>query len=161
MSKGVSAMEAIAEIESARVETSGKPLGMPWVSPYLTVKDAGASLAFYEAAFGFTTRNVNRGPDGSIIHVEMAWHDSVVMLGPEGAYGSPTRSPATLGIDSPVNLYVYTSDVDALFERAVAAGATAHFPPSDMFWGDRACKLADPDGHVWNFATHKRTPTEA
>ena len=151
-------METIAEVESSRVESSGKPCGTPWVSPYLTVKDAGASLAFYEAAFGFTTRFVNKGPDGSIMHVEMTWQDGLVMFGPEGAYGGPCRSPATLGILSPVSVYVYCEDVDALFDRAVSAGVTVDFPPADMFWGDRACKLTDPDGHVWNFATHKGAP---
>jgi len=151
-------METIERAGSTGVEASGKPCGMPWVSPYLTVKDAGASLAFYESAFGFTTRNVNKGPDGSIMHVEMTWKDGVIMLGPEGAYGGLTRSPSTSGVLSPVHLYVYCEDVDALFGRAVAAGVTVDFPPSDMFWGDRACKLTDPDGHSWNFATHKGGP---
>jgi uncharacterized glyoxalase superfamily protein PhnB len=150
-------METIVEVES-KVEASGKPAGMPWISPYLTVKDAAAALAFYESAFGFATRNVNKGPDGSIMHVEMTWHEGVVMFGPEGAYGSPTKAPATLGIDSPVHIYAYCSDVDALYERAIAAGATSHFAPADMFWGERACKLTDPDGHAWNFATKKETP---
>ena len=55
---------------------------------------------------------------------------------------------------SPVGLYVYCDDVDALFARATAAGAQAKVPPQDTFWGDRMCQLVDPDGHTWNFATH-------
>jgi uncharacterized glyoxalase superfamily protein PhnB len=110
-------MEAIAEVES-KVEASGKPCGMPWVSPYLTVMDAGASLAFYEAAFGFTTRFAKTGPDGSIMHAEMAWHDGVIMFGPEGLGGGECRSPATLGISSPVSLYVYCEDVDVQAHRS-------------------------------------------
>ena len=147
-------MEAIAEVGATGVEISGKPSDMPWVSPYLTVKDAGAARVFYEAAFGFATHYMHKGPDGLIAHVKMTWQDGVIMLGPEGAYGSLARSPATLGIASPVTLYLYCEDVDALFERAISAGATAHFPPADMFWGDRACGLIDPDGHAWNFATN-------
>lgn len=151
-------METIEEVASSRVEASGKPCGSPWIMPYLTVKDAGASLAFYESAFGFARRGVKEGPDGTIVHASMAWQDGVIMFGPEGAYGGLARSPATLGIASPVGLYVYCEDVDALFDRAIAAGATAQFPPADMFWGDRACGLVDPDGHAWNFATNKGTP---
>ncbi len=151
-------METVTEAVPSTVEASGKPCGMPWITPYLTVKDAGASLAFYEAAFGFARRGVKEGPDGSIVHASLIWQDGVIMLGPEGAYGSQTRSPATSGVASPVNLYVYCEDVDALFERAISAGATASFPPGDMFWGDRACGLVDPDGHAWTFATNKGAP---
>jgi uncharacterized glyoxalase superfamily protein PhnB len=51
-------------------------------------------------------------------------------------------------------MYVYCEDVDALCDRAWKAGAKVEVAPQDMFWGDRMCKLVDPDGHVWNFATH-------
>jgi uncharacterized glyoxalase superfamily protein PhnB len=135
-------------------QESGRPAGYPWISPYLTVKDAGAALEFYQRAFGFTVRSTHKGPDGSIWHAEMTWHDAVVMFSPEGAYGGPCKAPATLGTQSPVALMVYCDDVDALFARATAAGAQAMFPPMDMFWGDRMCKLTDPDGHLWSFATH-------
>ena len=55
---------------------------------------------------------------------------------------------------SPVSLFVYCEDVDALCKQAQAAGATVAMPPADMFWGDRMCSLIDPDGHTWNFSTH-------
>jgi uncharacterized glyoxalase superfamily protein PhnB len=44
---------------------TGRPAGMPWVTPYLTVKDADAALAFYERAFGFTKRNAVPGQSGT------------------------------------------------------------------------------------------------
>jgi uncharacterized glyoxalase superfamily protein PhnB len=53
-----------------------------------------------------------------------------------------------------VQLYVYCDDVDALFNRAKAAGAQVVAAPSDMFYGDRVCKLKDPDGFDWYFATN-------
>ncbi len=140
----------------AVAEGSGRPAGMPWISPYLMVKDAAASLAFYEAAFGFETLNASPGPDGSIMHAKVGWRDGLFMIGPEGAYGGAALSPATRGIASPVALYVYCEDVDALCERARAAGAVVEFPPTDTFWGDRLCKLTDLDGHDWNFATNHR-----
>jgi uncharacterized glyoxalase superfamily protein PhnB len=131
---------------------SGRPENMPWVTPYLTVRDGATALGFYERAFGFKTRFAMPKSDGTIGHAEMSWDDGVVMLGPEG--DCPARAPATSGTASPVQLYVYCDDVDALYDRAVAAGAQGDAPPTDMFWGDRMCRLTDPEGYTWCFATH-------
>jgi uncharacterized glyoxalase superfamily protein PhnB len=130
-----------------------KPSGTPWLSPYLTVKDSDATLDFYQRAFGFEKKFAFPGPDGKTAHAEMVYRDALIMFGPEGA-GGECKAPATLGVQPPVALCVYCDDVDALFARATAAGARVGFPPQDMFWGDRLCKLTDPDGHVWNFATN-------
>jgi uncharacterized glyoxalase superfamily protein PhnB len=51
-------------------------------------------------------------------------------------------------------LYVYCDDVDKFFARATAAGAKVVAPPTDMFWGDRMCRISDPDGYEWSFATN-------
>jgi uncharacterized glyoxalase superfamily protein PhnB len=131
-----------------------RPANVPWLFPYLTVKDAGASLGFYQRAFGFEKRVAMPGPDGKIAHAEMTYKDMVLMFGSEGAYGGQCKAPATTGTLSPVNVYVYCDDVDALYKRATAAGAKADGPPQDAFYGDRVCKLTDPDGHVWCFATN-------
>ena len=141
-------------------DRSGRPANMPWVTPYLTVKDVPAALDFYEAAFGFERRPGNAESDGVILHGSMTWNDGVIMLGLEGAYGGTSKAPATSGNESPVSIYVYCDDVDALAQQAEAAGASMRFGPSDMFWGDRCCMLADPNGHVWNFATNKGMPTD-
>jgi uncharacterized glyoxalase superfamily protein PhnB len=130
-----------------------KPDNMPWLTPCLTVKDADAAVAFYEKAFGFEKRFAMPGPDGRTIHAEVAWRDGLVMLGPE-CPEHPCKSPATTGIRPSNSLYVYCEDVDALFKRATAAGAVVEAAPENMFWGDRACTLVDPDGYRWSFATN-------
>ena len=130
-----------------------KPSNMPWLTPCLTVKDVDAAVAFYQEAFGFEKRFAMPGPDGRTFHAEVAWHDSVIMLGPECAEHS-CKSPATTGVRPSNSLYVYCDDVDALFKRATAAGAKVESPPTDMFWGDRNCTLIDPDGYFWGFATN-------
>lgn len=127
-----------------------RPAGMAWLSPYLTVRDAKASLQFYEKAFGFKKKNSMADADGVIKHAEMTWKDAVIMFGAEGA----NKAPATGGNPCPMSLYVYCDDVDALFQRAAAAGATVSFSPKDMFYGDRMCGFQDPDGYIWNFATN-------
>ncbi|MGW8257557.1 MAG: VOC family protein [Thermoguttaceae bacterium] len=130
-----------------------KPDNMPWLTPCLTVKDADAAVAFYEKAFGFTKRFSMPGPDGRTAHAEVAWRDGLFMIGPECADHS-SKSPATTGVRPSSSLYVYCDDVDALFNRAKAAGAAVETPPKEMFWGDKVCMLTDPDGYRWWFATN-------
>src|SRR5262245_48756698 len=131
-----------------------RPADTPWLSPYLAVKDSDAAIDFYQRAFGFQKRMALAGPDGVTGHVEMTWHDSVILFGPVRHNKDGTRTPASGGPPCAVQFYIYCDDVDALFERARAAGAQVVDPPGDMFWGDRVCKLRDPDGYVWCFATN-------
>ncbi len=131
-----------------------RPPGIPWLSPFLTVRDPAAALAFYQKAFGFTKRDAVAGPDGQFIHVEMMWHDALIMFGPEGVDGVPRRAPVTTGAAVALNLYVYCEDVDAVYQRALAAGARSVQAPQDTYWGDRMCAVLDPDGHQWNFARY-------
>ena len=64
-------------------------------------------------------------------------------------------APPTIG-GTPVVLSLAVADADAVFARAVAAGAEVRQPPQDMFWGDRHGQLDDPFGHRWNIAQHLR-----
>lgn len=134
---------------------SPRPAGSPWLSPYLTVRDADQASDFYQRAFGFEKQFAMPGPDGRSGHVQMAFKDAHIMFGPECAQGqNPSKAPASTGVAPPVGMYVYCDDVDALYARATAAGAKGDMPPQDMFWGDRMCRLLDPDGHSWSFATN-------
>lgn len=134
------------------------PVGYHAIQPYLTVRDAARALAFYQDLFGATevVRLTVPGTD-AIMHAELKFGDSIVMLGEEAPQMN-VHSPQKFG-GSPVSLMHYVTDVDALFARAKAAGCTPIFPPSDMFWGDRFCKFVDPFGHVWGVATHISDPT--
>jgi PhnB protein len=131
-----------------------RPAHMPWVTPYLTVTSAEAALEFYGKAFGFEKREALTGPEGKVMHAELTWRDGMIMLGPECPQ-SGSKAPSASQVRSPVTLYVYCDDVDSLCDRARKAGATVDQPPQDMFWGDRMCRLIDPDGHIWCFATWK------
>ena len=91
-------------------------------------------------------------PDGRIGHAELRIGDSVIMLADE-APARGYRGPAATG-GTPVSLLLYVEDVDAVFARAIAAGATERRPVENQFYGDRSGTLADPFGHVWTLATH-------
>ena len=67
---------------------------------------------------------------------------------------SPMPSPEALG-GSTIGIHLYVEDVDALFARAIEAGAAIVKPVEDQFYGDRTGTLRDPYGHVWFIGTHK------
>jgi PhnB protein len=91
-------------------------------------------------------------PDGRLGHAEIQIGDSPLMLAdvfPE--YGG--ASPQDLG-GTPVTIHLYVEDVDAVFKKALAAGAKERKPIMDQFYGDRSGQLEDPYGHLWWVATH-------
>jgi PhnB protein len=131
---------------------SAIPDGYPRVSPYLIVDGAGAAIDFYCSVLGASERMRMPGPDGRIGHAELQLGDSVIMLADENAQ-MDARGPATVG-GTPVSLLVYVEDSDAVFERAVQAGAKSLRPVEDRFYGDRSGQFEDPFGHRWDVATH-------
>ena len=132
-----------------------KPSEMPWLTPYLTVRDAERSLDFYQRAFGFEPgMEPMRDSEGKIVHAEMRYRGAVIMMAPENAWGGTCKSPSTSGSETPIGLYLYCDNVDGFYSRAVEQGAESIDEPTEMFWGDRMCTLRDPDGYVWSFATN-------
>ena len=128
------------------------PEGFHTVTPYLTVRGAAAAIGFYEEAFG--AREIFRwaDPDGRIRHAEVVIGDSPVMLTDESPeFGM--SGPQSLG-GSPVHMFLYVDDADAVFDRAISAGATELMPVEDSSDGDRRGGVTDPFGHVWYIGTH-------
>ena len=133
------------------------PEGLHTVTASLCVSPAEEAMAFYEKAFGATTRSKHMMM-GKVGHAEIQIGDSVVFICDEFPGMGSNRSPKTLG-GSTVNLFLYVEDVDVRFDRAVKAGAKIIAPVADMFWGDRFGQVEDPYGHVWSLATHKEDLT--
>jgi len=120
------------------------------VTPRLVVRDGAAAIAFYRNAFGAIELGERfSGPDGELIHAELGIGDSVVMLTDEGGDAAPARAPESLGGHVSAIMATYWEDVDAAWERAVAAGARVVYPLSDQFYGERAGRLRDPFGQQW------------
>lgn len=128
------------------------PDGYHTLTPYLTVEDGAAALAFYAEAFGAEELFRMDGPEGKIGHAEMKIGDSTFMFADEvEAWGN--RSPHSLG-GTPISLMIYVEDVDAVFQRAIDAGATEVMAVKDHFYGDRSGTVEDPFGHQWSISTH-------
>jgi uncharacterized glyoxalase superfamily protein PhnB len=127
---------------------------MRTVTPHLVVRNGLEAIAFYKKAFGAELKAHAPGPaPGSTMHAEIRIGDSSVflmeMMGPTPAT-PPTSASGTTSL-----VHLFVPDVDAVFAKAVAAGATVVMPLSDMFWGDRYGQIVDPFGHVWALATHQ------
>jgi PhnB protein len=128
------------------------PDGYHNVTPYLIVDDGARAIEFYKKAFGATELLRMPKPDGKIGHAEIKIGDSPIMLADE-APETGAHSPQFFG-GSPVSIFVYFNDVDAVFKQAIAAGAVVQRPLADQFYGDRMGGLKDPFGHTWYIATH-------
>lgn len=128
------------------------PEGFHTVTPHLVCKNAGKAIDFYKKAFGAEDVRISLMSDGSVMHAELKIGDSIIMLGEEFPDWK-VLSPLSLG-GTPAVIHIYTNDADALFQKAVAAGATVAMPIMDQFWGDRYGQIVDPFGHKWSIATH-------
>lgn len=127
------------------------PIRQRTATPYLIVPGAAQALDFYQATFGAVELVRLADPDGKIMHAEIGIGDASIMLAdefPQMGY----RGPQSLG-GSAVSVLLYVADVDAVFAKAIAGGATSMVPVADQFDGDRRGTLTDPFGHVWLLAT--------
>jgi PhnB protein len=127
------------------------PDDYPRVSAYLTVDGAAAAMEFYKSVLGATERGRMPGPDGRIGHAELNIGDSLIMLS-DAFPDMGVRDPKDIG-GTPVTLSVYVEDVDDVFARALAAGASEQRPVQNQFYGDRSGQFVDPWGHRWNVAS--------
>ena len=138
------------------------PEGHHTVTPHLILDNAAKAIDWYKKALGAEEVARAVGPEGKIMHAEIRIGDSLIMLNDEMGGGKSAK--ATGG--SPASLWLYVEDCDALFTRAVAAGAHVTSGPmgkmTDQFWGDRSGTVTDPHGYTWTIATRKEdlTPQE-
>ena len=135
-----------------RTAVKAIPDGMRTLTPELFCAGAADAIEFYKKAFGAVEVMRLAGPDGKLVHSEIKIGDSSLWVMDEmkGASG-----PKALK-GSPVNIHMQVEDVDAVVNKAVAAGAKITMPLADQIWGDRYAKLDDPFGHHWSVATHVR-----
>jgi PhnB protein len=119
------------------------PPGYATVTPYLCVADAAKLIEFLKQAFDAQLIFKMDGPGGRIMHAEMTIGDSRIMLG-QPAPGQETQAM----------LHLYMPDVDTVYARAIAAGATSVREPADQFYGDRSGGVRDEFGNQWYIATH-------
>jgi uncharacterized glyoxalase superfamily protein PhnB len=119
--------------------------GFHSLTPYLIVEGAARTIDFLKQAFGAEEKLRVPKPDGSIMHAEVRIAGSVVELA-----DANDRYPAR-----PTSLHLYVPDADAVYHRAIAAGAVSTHEPVDQPYGDREASIRDPGGNDWYISTHK------
>ncbi|HET6204663.1 MAG TPA: VOC family protein [Planctomycetota bacterium] len=121
------------------------PDGFHSVTAYLVVRGVPKLIDFLQRGLGGEELERTQMPDGTVMCAQVRIGDSIVMMGE--AHGEHAPFPAML--------YLYVHDTDALYRRALKAGATSIQEPVDMFYGDRNAGVKDPCGNQWWIATHK------
>jgi len=135
------------------MQMNHQPKGLQTVIPYLMVENVADLITFIELVFNGEMKYKLDRPDGSIMHTEIVVGDSTIMAGePMEEYGA-----------FPASIYIYVSDCDCIYEKAIQNGAKSMMIPTDMkHAGERYGGVKDPFGNVWWIATHVEdlTPEE-
>lgn len=134
----------------AKKKVSPVPRGYATVTATMNQADAAATIAFCQEVFGAKVRTQMPTADGKLMHCELQIGDSVVMI--SDAIMEPARV---------ASLFLYVPDVDKVYAKALAAGATPIMAPMDQFWGDRFARVIDKFGNHWGLATHVEDLTPA
>jgi uncharacterized glyoxalase superfamily protein PhnB len=123
--------------------------GFHTITPYLVVHEAPQLIDFVKQAFG--AEELLRAGPGSQggLHAEVRIGDSKLMIG-GGGPGLPWH-----GTPLPTALHLYVKDADAVYQRALEAGATSVEKPIDQPYGDREAGVKDAFGNYWWIATHQ------
>jgi uncharacterized glyoxalase superfamily protein PhnB len=148
------ALDRGKEALMAAIRQEVAPPRRPAIIPQLPYADIRAALSFLERAFGFREIPASRmeGADGVVHHALVEFDDGVIGIGTQGAHGAV--SPKSGGIESQY-ISVAVADVQAHYQRALAAGARIAKEPRDHGAGVRAYEALDPEGHRWRFV-HQR-----
>ena len=120
------------------------PEGYQSITPYFTVADADLLIDFLANAFDAKIVKENRYEDNRVQHARLRIGTSIIMLN-QSSEDYPANSS---------QMHLFVGDTDAVFERAVQAGATPIMVPNDRPHGDRMGGIKDPCGNVWWIATH-------
>ena len=136
------------------------PDGCHSVQPYLMFTDCATAMEFYTKAFGAREVMCFTGQsDRKVQHAEMQLGDSRIMMADESPGSSNFAAPHYGG--SPISLMFYTEDTDAMYARAMAAGAKSLREPADQPYGDRMAGIEDPFGYKWWIGTQVKKMTAA
>jgi len=136
------------EQAATRTASSLIPKGFHTITPYPVAQDAAGLIDFLKQTFGAEETFRTIGSAGGI-HAEVRVGDSMLMLG-GGGPGLSWR-----GESQPMAFHVYVEDTDAVYQRALEAGAVSIQAPVDQVYGERSGTVKDAAGNNWYIATYK------
>lgn len=127
------------------------PDGYHTITPYMIVNGSKEFIRFTKEVLGAKINHNMQHDDGTTMHAELQIGDSRVMFSE-----ASSDNPAV-----PVMLYLYVTDADAIYQKAMSYGAASIMEPRDTFYGDRNAGFMDKSGNKWWVATHIKDVTEA
>ena len=129
---------------------------MTTLHSYLSYRDAPAALDWLTRAFGFATTMRYDDDNGMVAHAEARLGDAAIVVFSDAGAGYERPAPRDGAVGHGLYLAMPSeADVDAVWERALAAGATPVWKPEGTEWGNYRCRVRDPEGYEWSFCTHK------
>jgi uncharacterized glyoxalase superfamily protein PhnB len=141
MSEGTAASAGTGEAQARAVHYQ-RP-GLTSITPYIIVRPAAQFMEFLKSAFDGIERMSMPTPSGSIMHAEVAIGNGAIEVS-DGNEQYPT---------APAAIHLYVDDPDATYARALRAGATSFYAPTDDHpSGDRWGAVKDPFGNHWYIA---------
>lgn len=147
-------LTALPQEIAQRHQMPAKPIrdGFHAITPYLFAQGASQLIEFISAAFGGEVTFRKERSDGAIMHAEVRIGDSMLMVAEATGQFGPT----------PTSIYLYVTDCDAVYQRALDAGGVSLFPMMTLPSGERYGGVKDPVGNTWWIATHVEdvTPEE-
>ncbi len=120
------------------------PEGLHSVTPYLHPVGTSKVIDFLQEAFGAEEIERHASPEGTVMHAKIRVGDSIIEMGEAHDQWQPM----------PCALHLYVDDADALYQRALRAGATSLYPPNNTPYGDRGSGVTDPFGNQWYIHTY-------
>lgn len=119
-------------------------------------RNAKAAIEWLTTVFGFERHAVYEAEDGSIMHAELTLGSGMIMLGSEknDEYQRSFKSPKDLGEIETRSVYIVVENVDAVYERAIAAAGNITRPLQETPYGSREFGVKDPEGHSWGVGTY-------
>src|SRR5262245_57553277 len=127
---------------------------MSTITPHIVVHGAAQAAEWYRSVFGAEERGRLEAPGGKLMQLELRFGDTQVMLADEFPELG-VLSPLSLGGTATV-LHFSCADAEAVWQRALDAGAEVRQPLNDAFWGERYGQITDPFGHRWGIAQRIR-----
>jgi PhnB protein len=127
------------------------PPGTPAVISGFAVAHCDRAVEFLKTVFGAKVKDIMKMPDGSIAHCDLKLGDSRIMCG----------EPMGPGMSQTLRAMLYVKNVDAVFAKALATGATVKEPLKNQFYGDRTGRVLDPCGNEYIIATHVEDVSKA
>lgn len=125
--------------------------------PSFRYRDCNKAVEWLSEAFGFKAHEVFKEESGKIVHAELVFGNSMIMIGPvaDTTFGKHMITPdETPGRRVSHCVYVIVENPDAHYENAKRMGAEIIYPPTTKDYGGRDYGCRDFEGYLWSFGTY-------